>query len=101
MEEVEDNISQLKLHEDPPKAGNILASSFRTFDDLVNITFSHPAPSPGITLKGLAGLQTPESRIGLHDQLYTSTRATTSQTPKPPAVTASSPPPNNQGGAAT
>ena len=55
----EDDLSQLKLHEDPPEAGNILASSSRTFDDLFDITFSHLAPSPGITLEGLAGLQTP------------------------------------------
>ena len=78
MEEVEDDLSQLKLHEEPPKAGNILASSFGTFNDLVNITFLHLAPSPGIALKGLAGLQTPESRIDPHDQSSTSAATTTS-----------------------
>ena len=101
MEEVEDDLSQLKFHEDPPEATNTPASSSRTYNDLVTINFSHPAPSPRITLKGLASLQTPKSRVDPHDQASTSAAATTSQTTATPPVTTSSPPPNNQGGAAT
>ena len=101
MEEVKDNLSQLKLHEDPLEAGNILASSFGTFDDLENITFSHFVPSPGITLEGLASLQTPDSRIDPHDQSSTSVAATTSRIPEAPPIIASSLLPTNQGGAPT
>ena len=67
VEEVEDDLSQLKSHENPSQIGDILASSSRTFNDLVNITFSHPPPSLGITLKGLASLQTLKSRIDPQD----------------------------------
>ena len=67
VEEVEDDLSQVKPHKDPPQAGDIPATSSGTFDDLVNINFSHPLPSTGITLEGLAGLQTPESIIDPQD----------------------------------
>ena len=100
MEEVEDDLSQEKLHEDPPDASNVPATSSRTFDDWVNITFSHRAPSPGITLEGLAILHTPESRINPHDQSFTSVATTTSHIPEVLATTPSSPPPASQGGVA-
>ena len=101
VEEVKDDLSQLKLHEDCPKTTNIPATSSRTYDDLVTIHFSHPAPSPTITLEGLVGLQTPESRIDPHNQFSTSAAATSSQTTKALLVIASSPPLTNQGGVAT
>ena len=50
-EDIEEDISQLKLHGDPPQAEDMPASSSRTFDNLVSIDFPHPAASPGITLK--------------------------------------------------
>ena len=68
-EDIAEDISQLKLHGDPPQAKDIPASSYGTFDDLVSIDFPHPVGSLGITLEGLAGLQTPESRI---DHVYQS-----------------------------
>ena len=101
MEEVEDDLSQEKLPEDPPEAETIPVTSSRTFDDLVNINFSHLAPSLGITLKGLACLHTLKIRIDPHDQSSTFVATTTSWIPKAPAITASSPPPTNQRGAAT
>ena len=93
VEEVEDIPSQEKTLEDTPEAGNVPATSSRTFNNLVNITFSHPAPSPGIILKGLASLHTPESRIDPHDQSSTSITATTSQIPEALTATPPSPPP--------
>ena len=76
--EVEDDLSQLKLHEDPLEATNIPVSSSETYDDLVTIHFSHPILSSGVTLEGLADLQTLESMIDPHDQSSTSAATTTS-----------------------
>ena len=90
---MEDDLSQEKTHEDPPEAGNVPTTSSETFNDLVNITVSHPAPSPVITLEGLASLHTLESRIDPHDQSSTSTATTTSHILDFPATTRSSPPP--------
>ena len=44
VEEVEDDLSQLKSHKNPPQTGDILVSFSRTFDDLININFSLPLP---------------------------------------------------------
>ena len=77
-EDIVEDISQLKLHGDPPQADDIPASSSGTFDDLVSINFSHLVASPRITLEGLVGLQTPESRIDPLDQSSTSVIVITS-----------------------
>ena len=78
VEDVEEDISQLKSFKDPPQAEDIPASSSGTFDDLISLNFSHPIPSPWITLEGLAGLQTPESRVDPLDQSSMSVIVTTS-----------------------
>ena len=93
LEEVEDILSQEKTHEDPPETGNVPTTSSRTFDDLVNITFSHPTPSPGITLKELASLHTSESRIDPHDQSSTFVTTRASQIPEAFIATPSFQPP--------
>ena len=68
IEGVEEDTPQLELHEDPPQVGDAPASSSGTFDDLLSIDFSQAIASLGITLEGLAGLQTLESGINLLDQ---------------------------------
>ena len=100
-EDIVEDISQLKLHGDPSQAEDIPASSSGTFDELVNIDFPRPIASPGITLEGLAGIQTPESRIDPMDQSLSSAIVTTSRVPKAPILTNPSHPPASQGGAAS
>ena len=100
MEEVEEDLSQLKPHEDAPLVGDITASSSRTLDDQVNISFSHLAPTLGIALEGLVSSQTPQGRIYPYDESSTST-ATTSLHAVAPAATTSSALPANQGGTTT
>ena len=89
-----------KTHENPPESINGPTMSSGTFNDLVNISISHPTPSPGITLKGLASLQTPESRIDLFDQSSTSIAVTSLKTPEGSSATKPSPSPAGQGGMA-
>ena len=66
------DVPQLELCKDLPQVADAPASSSGTFDDLVSLNLSQPAVSPGITLEGLAGLQTPESGINPLDQSYSS-----------------------------
>ena len=40
VEEVEVDVPQLELHEDPPQVGDAPASSSGTFDDLMSLNFS-------------------------------------------------------------
>ena len=77
VEDVEMDDSQLELCKDPPQVADAPASSSGTFDDLVSLNFSQPAASPGITLEGLAGLQTPESGINPLDQSSSSVATAT------------------------
>ena len=85
-EDLEDIQIQQKTHENPLETGNVPSTSFRNFDDLINITFSHPIPSTRITLKWLANMQTHESRIDPIDQSSTSIAATTSKRLEVPAA---------------
>ena len=62
-EDTKEDISRMNLHKDPPRSDDAPASSSSIFDNLLAITFTHPAVSPRITLEGLTGLQTPESRV--------------------------------------
>ena len=100
-EDIAEDIFQLKIHGGPPQAEDIPASSSGTFDDLVSIDFPHPVASTGITLEGLARLQTPESRIDPVDQFSSSIIVTTSRVPEGPATVDSSHPSTSQRGAAS
>ena len=71
------DVPQLELGKDPPQVADVPASSSGTFDDLVSLNFSQPVVSPGITLKGLAGLQTPKSGINPLNQLSSSVATAT------------------------
>ena len=99
VEDTEEGISQLNLQEDPPRPYDAPASSSGTFDDLVTITFPCPAASPGITLEGLTGLQTPESRVDPANRSSASTIAITSQASEAPVITGSAQPSTSHGGA--
>ena len=59
VEEVEVDVPQLELYKDLPQVADAPASSSGIFNDLVSLNLSQPAVSPGITLEGLGGLQTP------------------------------------------
>ena len=59
-EELEDNFPQKVTNDDLPSLSIPLPTSSGTFDNLGTIAFTHPLPSPGVTLEGLAGLSTPE-----------------------------------------
>ena len=72
-----------KMNIDTLSPLNALATSSGMFDDLINIPFTHPLPSPGIIFKGLACLQTPKCRIDPIDQSSSSIVATSSKLPKP------------------
>ena len=97
-DEMKDALVQEKAHENPLETSNVPITSSVTFDDFVNISFRHPTPSPGITLDGLASLQTLESRIDSLDQSSTSITTTTSKTLEAPLVAKPSPSPVGQGG---
>ena len=101
IEEVEKDIPQLELHEDPPRASDAPASSSGTFDDLLSLDLSQATTSPEITLEGLAGLQTPESGINPLDQSSSFVTTTTARVPEIPTVADPSLPSTSQGGAAT
>ena len=97
--EVEEDIPQLELHEDPLRANDAPASSSETFDDLLSLDFSQTITSPGITLEGLAGLQTPESGINLLDQSSSSVIVATTRASEALVAVDPSPPSTSQGGA--
>ena len=99
IEEVEEDILQLELHEDLPQASDTLASSSGTFDDLLSLDFSQAITSPGITLEGLAGLQTPESGINILDQSSSSVIVATTRASEAPVAVDPLPPSTSQGGA--
>ena len=99
IEEFEEDILQLELHEDPPRASDAPASSSWTFDDLLSLDFSQTITSPGITLEGLAGLQTPESGINLLDQSSSSVIVATTRASEALVAVDPSPPSTSQGGA--
>ena len=101
IEKVEKDTPQLELYEDPPQVGDVPASSSRTFDDLLSIDCSQAVVSPGITLEGLAGLQTPESGINLLDQSSSSVAVATTRVSEARATANPSPPSTSQGGAAS
>ena len=100
VEEVEVDVPQLELWQDPPQVADAPASSSGTFDDLMSLNFSQPAASPGITLEGLAGLQTPESGINPLDQSSSSVAMATVGISEIPTVADPSRPLASQGGAA-
>ena len=100
VEEVEMDVPQLELHEDPPQVGDAPTSSSGTFDDLMSLNFSQPAASPGITLEGLAGLQTPESGINPLDQSSSSVATAAAGVSEIPTVADPLFPSASQGGAA-
>ena len=77
VKEVDVDVPQLELHKDPPQVDDAHASSSGNFDDLMSLDFSQAVVSPGITLKGLAGLQTPESGINPLDQSSSSVATAT------------------------
>ena len=101
VEEVEEDVPQLEPHEDPPQVGDSPASFSGTFDDLMSLNFSQAVVSPGITLEGLAGLQTPESGINPLDQSSSSVATATARVSKIPTVADPSLPSTSQGGAVT
>ena len=100
VEEVEVDVPQLKLHEDPPQVGDAPASSSGTFDDLMSLNFSQAAVSPEITLEGLVGLQNPESGINPLDQSSSYVAMATARVSKIPTAADPSLPSASQGGAA-
>ena len=100
-EEVEEDFPQLELHEDPLQVGDAPASSSGTFDDLLSLDFSQAPASPGITLEGLAALQTPESGINPLDQSSSSIIVATTRVPEAPAAANPSLPSTSQGGVAS
>ena len=101
IEEFEEDTLQLELHEDPPRASDVPASSSRTFDDLVNLDFSKPITSLGISLEGLARLQTPESGINLLEQSSSSVIVATTRASEALIVVDPSSPLTTQGGASS
>ena len=100
VEEVEVDVPQLKLCKDFSQVADVPASSSGTFDDLVSLNLSQPAASPGITLEGLAGLQTPESGINPLDQSSSSVAMATAGVSEIPTAADPSHPSASQGGAA-
>ena len=88
VEDTKGGVLRLSPQEDPPRSDDALVSSSGTFDDLISINFTHLVASPGITLEGLAGLWTPESRIDPIDQSSNSIMATTSYALEAPSTTA-------------
>ena len=80
------DVPRLEPHQDPPQAGDAPASSSGTFDDLMSLNFSQPAVSTGITLEGLAGLQTPESGINPLEQSSSSIATATAGVSEIPTI---------------
>ena len=70
-EEPEDNFPQKDTNDNLSSSSSTPVASSGTFDNLVTISFTHPLPSLGITLKGLARLSTPKCRIDHVDQSST------------------------------
>ena len=101
VEEDEEDVPQLELHEDPPHVSDAPVSSSGTFDDLMSLDFSQAAASLGITLEGLAGLQTPESGINPLDQSSSSVATATAGVSEIPTIADPSLSSTSQGGAAT
>ena len=93
------DVPQLELRKDPPQVANAPASSSETFDDLMSLNVSQPAVSPGITLEGLAGLQTPESGINPLDQSSSSVATAIVGVSEIPTAADPSHPSASQGGA--
>ena len=87
-EDTEGGVLRLSSQQDPPRCDDAPVSSSDTMDDTLSINFAHPVVSPGITLEGVAGLQTVESRIDLIDQSSSLVMATTSHVVEAPSITA-------------
>ena len=87
-EDTEGGVLRLSSQQDPPRCDDAPVSSSDTLDDPLSISFAHPAASPGITLEGVAGLQTVESRIDPIDQSSTLIMASTSHVVEALSITA-------------
>ena len=95
---MEDDLSELRLHEDSAAVGSLTISSLGTLDEPPNIGFSHGAAILAITGEGLVSLETPHNRIDSHDQSSSSAGAINLEIIATPGATTSSIPLGNQGG---